>query len=112
MSYPTPHTIEHRRYVEGARNSRGNPTETWADPVSVDVYGWAQPTSSEPKIAGRDQVIVDLEVYAPASFRPGPYDLLAVDGAGYTVEGEPEDYNHGPFGFTPGVVINAKRAEG
>ena len=30
----------------------------------------------------------------------------------FKVEGYPEDYNHGPFGFAPGYRINLVRVEG
>lgn len=110
--FPTPYTVQRLPYVEGATDAHGNPVESWGAPEDVAVYGWAAPNSTEPKLAGHDRVVVDVEVYAPTSFA-GPRDKVTLPaGKTYRVEGEPEDYNHGPFGWQPGYVVNLSRVEG
>ncbi|OBF31710.1 hypothetical protein [Mycolicibacterium conceptionense] len=41
-----------------------NPAKS--DPgTPLAVYGWANPTNTEPKVAGHDRVVVEFEVYVP-----------------------------------------------
>lgn len=80
--------------------------------TTVSVAGWAVPTSDEPKVAGHDRLEVDLELYAPSGvFHPDDEVVIAPYGR-LRVLGWPENYDHGPFGFVPGVeVINLGRAD-
>lgn len=113
--FPTPHTVGHRAQQTGGKDSHGNPTTTWDDPVPHAVYGWAPPstgTSAEPFEAGRNAVITHLKVYAPATLKPAPQDRIDVDGTTYEVIGLAEDYTTGPFDWAPGVVIDLTRVEG
>ena len=111
--FPLAQTIGHRVYDATARDSHGNSVDAWADPVDVQVYGWHTGSSDEPRVVGHDRVVVQGQVLAPESFRPSPRDLVDLPGAGtYEVIGEPEDYNHGPFDWRPGVVVNLRRATG
>lgn len=108
--FPTPWTVQHAVYSSGGDDPHGNEEESWAQPVDRKVYGWGAPQSSEPKRAGAEAVVVNLELYAPV-FPVGDMDRIVVDGLAYDVIGEAEDFNHGPFGFAPGMVVNLKRAE-
>ena len=112
--FPAPWTVEVLAYSEDSRDAHGNPVPSWADPGSVQpVYGWAPPSaSSEPFEQGRDAVVRDLDVYAAPSFSAGPHDRVRVDGALYAVVGFLSDFNHGPFGYAPGVVLALKRVDG
>lgn len=112
-AYPTPYVVQRHAYRgEVERDSHGNPVPSWEPPVDVAVYGWAVPASAEPKLAGRERVTVTLELFAPPETPSQPLDRWAVSGELYDAVGEVEDYNHGPFGWTPGVVINLTRWEG
>ena len=111
--YPLAQTIKHRVHDGTTRDSRGNVIDSWADPVDVKVYGWYISSTHEPQIAGHDRLLVDAQVLAPESFRPGPKDRIELPGFGdYAVNGETEDYNHGPFGWRPGNVVNLRRVTG
>ena len=113
MAFPVAHTIGHRAVIDGARDAHGNPVTSWADPVDVTVYGWHTGQSEEPQIAGHDRVRVDGRVFAPESWQPGPRDLVVLPGKGeFKVIAEVEDYNHGPFGWRPGVVVNLRKVTG
>ena len=106
-------TVEHLPFNGEGRDPRGNVVETWADPVAVRVYGWHTGSSHEPQIAGHDRTVVEGQVFGPESWRPSTRDRVVLPGAGtYEVIGEPEDYNHGPFGWRPGLVTNLKKTEG
>lgn len=111
MMYPTPWTVEHLSYVGTTDDSHGNQIDTWAAPVTRAVYGWSAPQYVEPFIPGVQYVGVSLSIYAPSNFTVDDRDRFVVDGKTYEITGETEDYDHGPFGFDPGMVINCTRAE-
>lgn len=111
--YPTPYVVQRHAYRDGSSyDAHGNPVRGWDEPTDVAVYGWAAPTSTEPKLAGQDRVAIVLELFAPPGTAAQPADRFTVDGELYDVVGEVEDYTHGPFGWRPGVVINLARWEG
>jgi hypothetical protein len=102
--------IGHAVYQPGAVDAHGNSSDAWADPVQVWVDGYGPRTDSvEP---GGSQVIVGLQVFIPKGLAVSPQDRFVIGSQTYTVEGEVGDWNHGPFGFEPGVVVNVKRVEG
>lgn len=77
------------------------------------VYGWSTPSTTEPKLAGHDRVVVDVELLVPPGFGVGPHDLVDLPDVGqFEVIGEPEDFTKGPFGFQPGAVINLRKVDG
>ena len=94
----------------------GNPIETDAlgnDTVTetrdtVKVAGWAVPRADEPKIAGHDRRTVQVELFAPiGTFRPQDAVVLPERDDVLEVVGEPENFEHNPFGWAPGLeVIN------
>lgn len=113
MSLPTPYTVGHAVYVAGAEDAHGNPRDAWLPAVDVPVHGWATPGSDkEPFEPGRNAVLRDLDVYAPAGTVVAPKDHVTVDGVLYDVVGHPEDYTKGPWQWAAGVRINLKRTEG
>lgn len=113
MTFPTPYTVETSAYQRGAVDAHGNEVQTWAAPVEQRVIGWSVPNSVEPKYAGADRTIVDVELYVPPSFTIGPRDRVSLPGGWlFEVAGYPEDYTHGPFNFRPGLVVNLVRVEG
>lgn len=109
---PTPHTVQVLPFKPGEPDSHGNPTRAWGEPVEYAVYGWDKPNPVEPKLAGHDRVVVDIEVFAPESIVVGPDDRMVVNGQTYDVIGEVEDWNHGPWRWRPGVVVNLRRVDG
>jgi len=113
VSFRLAQTIRHATYAGTTRDPRGNVTDSWADYVDAKVYGWVVGGSHEPKIAGHDRVVVDAEVFGPESWRTGSRDRVELPGFGaFEVIGDQEDYNHGPFGWRPGLVTNLRRVEG
>ena len=72
----------------------------------VDVAGWAVPRSSEPKLAGHDRRTVEVELLAPVGlFRPQDAVQLPERDDVLEVIGEPENYEHNPFGWAPGLEV-------
>lgn len=95
--------------TEGSDDEHGNPTvETVEEPRLV--IGWGPPRGREPKTAGVQATVVDLELFVPPEWTSKESDLVVVDGLEYQQIGPVEDYNHGPFGFKPGGVVNLSRA--
>lgn len=116
MSFPTPYTIGHHAYSPGGDDPYSDPP-TFTPPrdqagTEVAVIGWGAPQSQEPKIAGQNRVVVDIELYVPPDFRPGPHDLIDLPGGQFEVIGYPEDCNHGFHQWQPGNVVNLQRTEG
>lgn len=110
--FPLRFTVGHERYAGTGEDELGNETESWSSPVSVLVFGWEPPKSTEPVLAGHDRVVVDLRLYAPKSMAPAPRDRVVVDGEQFEVIGWPEDPNNNPW-FKPGLVtVNLRRVEG
>lgn len=89
----------------------GNKVEAFDPPRPEPVYGWA-PAGSTEMTGWTSQVTADLQLYAPPTFKATPQDHVVVDGRTYAIEGAVQDFNHGPFGFTPGVVVNLRRVTG
>jgi hypothetical protein len=105
------YTLGLKRRTTGTKDAHGNVIEGHADPVDWPVYAIAPSTSEEPGV-DRLAVTTGLSVLAPLSTVPGPLDRVVIDGEEWEIDGEVANYTRGPFGFTPGVVVSLKRAEG
>lgn len=110
--------VGHRAYQPGAKDAHGNAVDAWAARVPLLVYGIAPRGSQEPS-PDRLEVMSGLGLYAPPETAVGPHDRFVIDPAispswagEWKVTGEIADYNHGPFGFRPGVVITLSRVSG
>lgn len=110
----TPHTVE--IYREGAfekdRFGNLNPGPGEWEPVKVAQW-WVHRTEEQ----GDDSVLrtVDLlTVHVPTGDAPSPGGKVRLpDGTEWEVQGNPEDFNHGFHGWSPGlVVVHCKRTEG
>ncbi len=118
MTFPTPQTVGHHAYSSSTLDDYNRQVESWTPPkdspgVPREVYGWAAPSSTEPKLAGHNRVTVEVELLVPPDFVCGPHDVIDLPNSGqFEVIGYPEDYTHGPFGFQPGYVVNLRRSEG
>lgn len=92
----------------------GNPIETDAlgnDTVTetrdtVKVAGWAVPRTAEPKLAGHARRTIEVELFAPVGmFHPQDAVVLPERDDVLEVIGEPENYEHNPFGWAPGLEV-------
>ncbi|MGW6698856.1 hypothetical protein [Nocardia sp. NPDC055049] len=120
MGFPTPYTVGwHARISGGADPFMDPPTFTPPkdEPgTAVPVHGWHVPSTAanaEPKMAGHpERVVVDIELFAPVVFQPGPHDLVDLPTGQYEVLGETESYATGPWEWAAGVVINLRKVDG
>lgn len=105
--------LQVRRLVSAGSDGHGNAGETFAEPVSWDVWGLA-PGSMREAIVGRDLSEVAWSVMAPKSSAvPTERDVVIFDGDDYAVNGRPQDYTNGPWPHpTAGVVVELLRVEG
>lgn len=111
--FPERWRVSHEARLEGGLDEMNEPVEGFSEPVEVPVFGWATPGADGVLRPLDTGVKRDLDLYCAMPFA-GPGDLVTVPGEPlkFTVEGYPEDYNHGPFGFMPGYRINLVRVEG
>ncbi|WP_341258219.1 hypothetical protein [Gordonia malaquae] len=110
--FPLPFTVGHCVYSGTGENAHGDPFESWSVPVSKPVYGWGAPQTSEPKLAGHDREIVEVELLVPPGFECSHRDRMVLDGVEFEVIGGVEMFDHNPFGWNPGGVINLKAVNG
>ena len=94
-----------RRVLSDERDMLGN--EVWVDEErEILVHGWSVPQSSEPKLAGHSQRVVSVELLAPVgAFSANDAVKLPDRGDVLEVLGEPENYEHNPFGWSPGIEV-------
>lgn len=112
-------------YSSNTKNANGNEVEAWGNPVERLVYGWGPPQLQTPKevIVGTARYVVAVEMMVPPGFKLKDKDrvmlgsqdevtanMLAYDI--YRVVGPVEDYEHNPFGWNPGSVINLVAVQG
>lgn len=112
MNYPAPHTFELLPYQPVGKDSRGNVRDAWGDPVTLPAIAFVWPASNEPHNEKRDTVVIRLQLYLHNTHAVGARDKVTVLGKTYDVQGEPEDYNFGPWWHPGAVVVNAERVEG
>lgn len=71
IAMPTPFEVGVKRHsADTSEDEYGNPTETWTEPESLAVCGWSSSAQggrygAEPKLAGHDRVVVDIELLVP-----------------------------------------------
>lgn len=103
--FPLRHTVRKISRTVTGRDKLGNAT-TKEITSDVVVAGWSQPTSDEPKLAGHERRTVKIEMYAPAgAFLVGDAVRLPERKDVLEVVGEPENYEHNPFGWAPGLEV-------
>jgi len=109
--FPSPHSVEWSARVVGPEDIHGNAAIAYADPVQVPVIGWGPAgADQQPADDTRQAVIRSLDLFAD-SFPGGPLDRVQVGPILYEQVGHPADWRHGPFGFSPGVVVHLRHVE-
>lgn len=83
--------------------------ETWEETTveaPVKVAGWGAPAGDEPKLAGHDRQTVEVELLAPTGVFSERDAVKLPDREGeLEVIGTPANYDHNPFGWTPGIEV-------
>ena len=109
--FPEPFQVLHEARVAEGRDAMGVPVVSYSAPIEVRVYGWSTPGVDEQTRAELSGIERDVDLYCRTPFA-GPKDRVTIAGEKFEAVGHPEQYDFGPFGFTPGCRINLKRIEG
>ena len=111
MSFiPLRHTVEVSE-VEMVTDRFGNQVPRQGKFRPVQVAGWAVTKVDEAHGDSVLRTVDQLDIYAAKPFALGASVKLP-DGNVWQVEGNAEDYNHGPW-WSPGlVVVHAKKVGG
>lgn len=111
---PTNQALEFYYPGEPVRDRFGNERAGEGEWVAVLVASWWVDKSDEKAGESVLRTIDMLHVHVPVGFEPPPSGLVRTpDQTEWTIEGNPEDFNHGFHGWVPGLlVLHAKRVEG
>lgn len=108
--FPLRHAVERIRRSRLEADSLGNPT--YVESVSkVLVAGWHNPVPSsdfidEPVLAGHKRTVISAQMYAPSGeFIAEDKVRLTAGGTVFDVIGQPNNLDHGPFGWAPGLEV-------
>lgn len=117
MTFPLRYTVGIHTMSTTGLDAHRNPAKVYTPPLDqpgtpVKVYGWSTPFTTEPKLAGHDRVIVDVELLVPPGFPSAPGSVIDLPVGQFEVIGEIQDYTRGPFGWEPGGVVNLRRITG
>lgn len=103
-------TVDFLHRVEGARDTHGNKTWTWADTPVPGCVVW--PTGSTEQIQGQDQTSESLTLLAPFGTDVTAYERARIRGLVYEVNGIPSVWAS-PFTQTrAGVEVRLTRVTG
>lgn len=113
--------VRRHAYSPLPKNRLGNEVEHWDDPVEMDVYGWGPPqqrgVERKEVMVGTERYVVEVELLVPPGFVAKDADRFQL-GSTEQVEANPdafdwyravgpiESYDHNPFGWNPGSVVN------
>lgn len=100
-------------FVGGVVDAHGNESEGWGAPVQLSgVYGFDPGSSSEPRLAGHDRVIVEPTLYGPFDMPFLPRDRAVVRGVVYEVEGPVRRWKHMRTNREAGGVVTLREVSG
>lgn len=107
--FPLPFVAEHHAYTPGVENEWGNTVPGHVEPVSVPCIWWT-PSSDEPPSGNvnSDRVVADVVLALDSAVQVDSRDYFTIDAfpaVRLDVVGLPKDYDHGPWGFSPGRRI-------
>lgn len=105
---PLPFEVVHvKRTLTRTTDELGN--DVWDETTveePVKVAGWAAPAGDEPKLVGHDRQTVNVELLAPTGVF-SEHDAVQLPDRDERLEviGSPSNYDHNPFGWTPGIEV-------
>lgn len=100
-------------YVGAVEDAYGNETASYGPAVTLaGVYGFDPGSSSEPRLAGQDRVVVEPTLYGPYDMPFLPRDRAVVRGLTFEVEGEVRRWRHMRFNSEAGSVVTLRRVDG
>lgn len=111
---PAHHSVDVYRPGEPVADRFGNLTPGVGVWESTPVVQWWVHRSEESEGDSVLRTVDVLTVHFPTGSEPSPAGRVRLgDGTVWQVEGNPEDYDHGFHGWSPGIVpVHCKRVEG
>lgn len=99
--------------VPGATDAHGNPVVSYAAPVPIPGGVSFDPgSSSEPRMAGHDRVIVEPTIYGPYDMDVLPGDRVVVRGTTFEAVGEVRRWRSPYSAKRAGSVLTLKAVTG
>lgn len=106
-------SVQRVPYVGTTEDAHGNESESWGVPVVlVGRYGFDPGSSSEPRLAGQDRVIVEPTLYGPYTMPFEPRDHAIIRGTVYEVEGVTRRWRNMFSNREAGAVVSLRRVDG
>lgn len=100
-------------YVGTIEDAHGNETASYGAAAALTgVYGFDPGSSSEPRIAGQERVIVEPALYGPFDTPFLPRDRVIVRGVTYEIEGVVRQWRHMFTNREAGGVVSLRRVDG
>ncbi|TWS20780.1 hypothetical protein FK529_05495 [Tsukamurella asaccharolytica] len=108
--FPTPHTVAHGREVIVGKNALNQPIVEFQW-VPRAVYGWQPKFSVQgtQQAALGERAITEQTLMTPDADWEHGDRVRTPDGREWQINGEPEDYTHGPFKYAPGYAFTIRR---
>lgn len=106
-------TVGVRAYAP-TEDSHGARVDAWAPEVDAIVFGWGPAGKADGDDEGNRRVtVVELELLAPEPVGNdrARWRLPGVDGV-FEQQGEPNNYGHGPWWESAGVVVTLRQLGG
>ena len=104
--------VSHLPYLGSGEDAHGNETASYGPPVTLLGFGFDPGSSSEPRIAGQDRVIVEPTLYGPYSMPFLPRDQVIVRGYTYEVEGVVRRWRNYYSNREAGAVVSLRLVNG
>lgn len=111
MSRRISESVQHAVFAAGAEDDHGSPVESWLASVRVGIFAFDPGSTSEPREAGRERVIVEPTMYCPDWVVFATRDRVTARGLLFEVEGGTREWRH-PSGRREGNVVTLRRVEG
>ena len=106
-------SVQRLPYQGTGEDAHGNEVQLWGSPVTLaGVYGFDPGSSSEPRLAGHDRVIVEPTLYGPYDTPIESDDRVVVRGDTYEIEGFVRRWKHMRSGHRAGAVATLRRVDG
>lgn len=100
-------------YGGSGEDAHGNETASYGPPETLTgAYGFDPGSSSEPRIAGQQRVIVEPTLYGPFDMPLSPQDQVIVRGSTYEVEGDVRRWKNMHSDREAGAVVTLRRVDG
>lgn len=107
--YPTPHTVTHRTFVKVGENAAGQARTEPRDNARKVSSLRPRRNDTGRAAALADRLITEYSMATPDYDWPHGSVVIDWHGREFTVHGDVEDFNGGPFGFAPGYLVTLRR---